>query len=154
MVSYNNLNIGYDTTFELNEFNEPRIRSEIEVIKDVLLFILFSKPGQYPSLPTIGIDIQSLLFSFYDEIKEDDLEYKISEQCKAMGLYFNDGTIQIKKTKYRGNPSLMISIEGAEKYPDGYMKDHINIADRYLIGITFDELDRMVYNINTEGGNN
>ena len=34
---YNNLTVGYDTTFELNEFNEPRLRSEIEVIKDVFL---------------------------------------------------------------------------------------------------------------------
>ena len=70
-----------------------------------------------------------------------------------MGVFLNDGTVQIKKTKYRGNPSLMISIEGTESYPDGYMKDHINVADRYLIGITFDELNRMIYNINVEGGN-
>ena len=146
------LNIGYDTTFELNEFNEPRIRSEIEVVKDVILFILFAKPGQYPSLPHIGLDIQSMLYSFYDELDESNLKFKISEQCKAMGLYLNDGTIQIKKTKYRGHPSLMISIDGTETYPKYYMKDKIDVSNRYLIGITFDELNKMIYNINSEGG--
>ena len=152
-TNYTDLGVGYDTTFELNEFNEPRIRSEIELIKDVILFILFAKPGQYPSLPQIGLDIQSRLYSFYDELKESDLIFEITEQCKVLGIFFNNGTIQIKKIKYRKQPSLLISIEGKETYPDGYMKDHINNSDRYLIGITFDELNNMIYNINREGGN-
>ena len=46
--------IGYDGTFELNEFNEPKLASEIEVVKNIILTVLFFKPGQYPSLPTIG----------------------------------------------------------------------------------------------------
>lgn len=152
MANSNNLNIGYDTTFELNEFNEPRIRSEVETIKDVILFILFSKPGCYPSIPYIGLDIQSKLYSFYDELNESDLKYQITEQCKALGVYLSDGTIEIKKTKYRGHPSLMINIEGKESYPPGYLKDHISNSNRYLIGITFDELNKMIYNINSEGG--
>ena len=144
--------IGFDTTFELNEFNEPRIRSEVEVIKDVILFILFSKPGQYPSIPYIGLDIQSLLYSFYDELDIDDLKYKINNQCQAMGLYLNDGTVDIRKTIYRNHPSLLISINGTETYPDGYMKDKVDISNQYLIGITFNELNQMIYNINTERG--
>lgn len=151
MNNSSNPTIGYDTTFELNEFNEPRIRSEIETIKDIILFILFSKPGQYPSLPEIGLDIQSMLYSFYDEINESDLKHKINEQCNAMGVYLSNGTVDIKKTIYRGNPSLMIYIEGSEIYPDGYMRDHINNTNKYLIGITFDDLNKMIYNINTEG---
>lgn len=147
----NEPNIGYDTTFELNEFNEPRLRSEIELIKNTILFILFAKPGQYPSLPHIGLDIQSMLYSFYDEINESDLKYKIKEQCNAMGVYLNDGTVDIRKTKYRGRPSLLINIQGTESYPDGYLKDHINESNNYLIGITFDELDKMIYNINNGG---
>jgi len=147
-----NTTIGFDTTFELNEFNEPRIRSELETIKDIVLFILFSKPGQYPSLPQIGLDIQSILYSFYDELDEDDLKYKIKEQCQAMGVFLSDGTIDLRKTKYRSHPSLLISIQGREVYPDGYLKDHINNVNTYLIGITFDELDRMIYNVNAKGG--
>lgn len=154
MNNYQNLSIGYDTTFELNEFNEPRIRSEIETVKDVILFILFSKPGQYPSLPAIGLDIQSMLYSYYDEIDENDLKYKIENQCKAMGVYLGNGTVDIIKTKYKGQPSLLISINGTEIYPSGYMKDDIDISNRYLIGITFDDLNRMIYNINSERGDN
>ena len=42
--------IGADLTFELDQYNEPRLKSEGEMIKDIILYVLFSKPGQYPSL--------------------------------------------------------------------------------------------------------
>lgn len=141
--------VGYETTFELNEFNQPRIRSELETVKDVILFILFTKPGQYPSLPTIGLDLQGMLYSYYDDLDVNDLERQIISQCEALGTYFNKGNIQIKKTKYRNQPSLMIHIEGTETFPTGYMKDYITESkNQYLIGITYDELNRMIYNIN------
>lgn len=143
--------IGYDTTFELNEFGQPKIQSEIELIKNIILFVLFSKPGQYPSLPHIGLDIQSQLYSFYDELDVEDLKVQLSGQCEILGAYFSQGTIDVKKTKYKNQPSLLIHIEGSETYPDGYMRDSIGTVNRYLIGITFDELNKMIYNISAEG---
>lgn len=147
-LKYNEL--GYDTTFELNDFKQPRIRSEVELIKNTILFVLFAKPGQYPSLPTIGLDIQNRLYSFYDEIKEEDLQLQIIEQCEALGVYFDKGNVAIRKTIYNKQPSLLIHIEGTESYPDDYMNDSANKSNRYLIGITYDEMKRMVYNINSD----
>jgi hypothetical protein len=143
-----NVSIGYDGTFELNEFKEPKLSSEIEVVKNALLTILFSKPGQYPSLPTIGLDIQNMLYSFYDEIDVDKLKQQILDQCSALGAYFSDGSIGIKKMIYQNKPSLLIYIQGDESYPSGYKRDSINSVNTYLVGITFDELNKMVYNIN------
>ena len=150
MNNISDMDIGYDATFELNAFNEPKIRSELGTVKDVVLFILFAKPGQYPSLPHIGLDIESMLYSFYDEIQETDLKRKIIDQCEAVGVYFSDGTVDIKKVIYQGKPSIIINIEGTETYPSNYNKD--SNSDRYLIGITFNELNKMIYNINHEGG--
>lgn len=150
-MAFNNpSNIGYDLTFDLNEFDQPKIRSEIETIKNVMLYILFSKPGQYPSLPNIGLDIQSILYSFYDELDPEELKLKLTEQCSILGYYIRRGSIDIRKTMFRKKPSLLIHIEGTETYPDGYMKDLYNNSDRYLIGITFDEMNNMIYNIGKE----
>lgn len=146
------LGIGYDTTFELSEFNEPRLKSEIEVIKDALLFVLFAKPGNYPSLPLIGLDIPNMLYSFYDEINCDELKNRIIEQCAMLGEFIADGTIVIRKTIYKSQPSLLININGQEQYPDGYLSDDIGTVSRYLIGITYDEFQNLIYNINTQGG--
>jgi|GEM_PF-3200649 len=142
--------VGYDTTFELNKFNEPRIRSEIETIKDVLLFVLFSKPGSYPSIPQIGLDIETKLYSFYDEINEDDLKSQITEQCAMLGTYMSAGTLDIRKTIYNHQPSLMIHIEGKEQYPVGYKSDKLAYSNRYLIGITYDEMNEMIYNVTAQ----
>ncbi len=150
-MSFNNpANIGYDLTFELNEFNQPRITSEIETIKNVLLYVLFSKPGQYPSLPNIGLDIQSVLYSFYDKLDTEELKKELENQCSALGFHIRTGSIGIMKTIYRKKPSLLIHIEGSETFPDGYMKDSYSTFDRYLIGITFNESNEMIYNINGE----
>lgn len=148
-ANYCETGIGCDTTFELNEFNEPRIRGEMETLKDALLFILFSKPGSYPSIPEIGLDIETYLYSFYDEIDEEELKNQITEQCELLGAYISGGTIQVKKTKYRNKPSLLIHIEGTESFPDAYKHDDISDNDKYLIGITYDGLNNMTYNVNS-----
>lgn len=150
-MAFNNpANIGYDLTFELNEFNQPKIRSEIETIKNVILYILFSKPGQYPSLPTIGLDIQTLLFTFYDKLDTSEIKEKLEQQCSALGYYIRTGSVGIRKTMYRGHPSLLIHIEGSETYPDGYMKDSVDNSDRYLIGITFNDMNDLQLSVGRE----
>ena len=102
--------VGYDAAFGLNEFQQPKIMSEIEVVKNVFLTVLFGKRGQYPSLPMIGMDLGSRLYSQYDEIDCSNLSDEITEQCSALGVYLHANAIQIRKEKYRGQPSLLIQI--------------------------------------------
>lgn len=136
---------GYDGSFELDRFGNPRVVSDIEMMKNVVMFILFSKPGQYPSLPDIGMDIESLLYSFFDEIDEADLRNKIVAQCTALGWYFERGNINVRKVMYHNKPSLMIHIEGTEELPDDVASS--NALERYQIGITFDDLNQLIYNV-------
>jgi hypothetical protein len=146
-----NLNkLGYDLTFELNKFSQPRIASEIEMIKNIVLYVLLSKPGQYPSLPNIGLDIESMLYTDYENLNVEELKKAIHNQCTALGTFFNDNTIQIQKTIYKDKPSLLINIDGRDLVPsDGvYLTDSNNNNDVYMIGITFDQLDQLIYSIN------
>ena len=140
--------LGYDATFELNEFGEPKLCSEVELLKNVILFILFTTPGQYPSLPTIGMDIENLLYSFYDELDTDKIKNQIIEQCDALGMFFQNSTISVKKLVYKKQPSLLIHIEGRVSYPPSYHKDKVDDVEKYMVGITFDEMNRLLYNIN------
>lgn len=149
-ANYAITSVGFDTTFELNEFNEPRIRSELEVIKDTLLFVLFSKPGQYPSLPMIGLDIGSNLYEFYDELDVDTLKSQITDQCSMLGSYINGGSVLVQKLIYKGKPSLIIHIEGTEYFPPSYKRDNIGNSTKYMIGITYNELNQAIYNVNKQ----
>ena len=123
------------------------VRSELETVKNILLFILFTKPGQYPSLPTLGYDIGSKLYSFYDDIREDDIIEDVCSQCEALRPYFNNGQIALKKDKYNDQPSMLISISGSESFPAGYRNASRNNNSRYMIGITYDDLHKMIYDV-------
>lgn len=144
--------LGYDAEFTLNEFNQPKLTSEIELKKNVLIFVLFSRKGQYPSLPLIGMNIEEELYSHYDEIDVGNLQNEIINQCSALGVSFQTGEIQIKKQMYRNQPSLLIGVYGRESYPEGYMRDSINQGDSYLIGITYDDMKQMIYDVGIMGG--
>jgi hypothetical protein len=150
MLDSNIFKLGFDASFALNDFGKPRILSEATLIKNVVLFVLFAKAGQYPSIPNIGLDIQNLLYSYFDEIDNNDLRDKIISQCNALGAYFDSGNINVRKIIYRNKPSLMIHVEGTESYPTGYGTN--NNSGKYQIGITFDELNQMIYNVSNGTG--
>ena len=141
--------MGYDLTFGANDFNEPKLSSEVETVRNVLMFVLFAKPGQYPSLPDIGIDIESYLYSFYDELDVEDLKQQIIAQCASLGKYISNNTIAIKKDKYYGQPSLFINVNGTAAYPDGYKWNRNEASPGFQIGITIDENKELQSYINS-----
>jgi hypothetical protein len=150
MVNNLSNDIGYDCTFEMDEFNRPRLREEAELVKNTVLTILFMRPGQYPSLPYLGLNIRDKLYSFYDELDETALARELTEQCQALSSYIQQGDIMIKKMIYRDMPSLIIYVSTAST--DGsvisYTNKSQNKATSFYIGISVDELNKLLYNIN------
>lgn len=139
--------VGYDASLSLNEFGQPKLMSEIEVVKNAVLTAMFSRRGQYPSLPMIGMDIGSRLYSLYSEVDCDELKDELIQQCSALGVYLQSNVVQIRKQLYRGQPSLLIQIAGQQSYPAGYMRDTVSKTNGYRIGITYDDLNQMIYSL-------
>lgn len=139
--------IGYDAAFGLNEFGQPRLMSEIEVVKTVLMVVLLGNKGMIPSLPWIGMNIDDRLYNFYDDIDPESLKSEIVQQCAALGVYFQNESIQITKMRFRDQPSMYITIRGRESYPDGYMRDSVSNIHVYQIGITYDQLKKLLVDI-------
>ena len=65
-----------------------------------------------------------------------------------MHQYFTNSAVQVKKLLYKGKPFLMIQINGTESYPSDYLHDNMGVSDQYNIGLTFDEMNNLVYSIN------
>ena len=55
-------------TFNVNDFNEPKVLSPTESYITDVLMILFGRPGFYPSIPSLGMYIQDYLYSFPVEL--------------------------------------------------------------------------------------
>ena len=140
--------IGYDLTHEINEFSQPKILSDIETVKNVLMFILFAERGQYPSLPHIGMNLKYILYEFYDDIDTDALREDIIVQCRALDVYFSSGDIQIQKLKYNNAPSILIYVGGAGNYPRSYKVDNTSTTNQFMIGVTYDQFKNILVSIN------
>lgn len=137
------LSSGLDTSFSLNKFSAPKLITADELAKNIIFFILFSKPGAYPSLPMIGMNIQQYLYNFYDEIDVDLIKNKLVEQCSFLEEYFSANNITITKSIKDNKPSLDIQINYSP------MKDDTKLKN-YHIGITYDELNQMIYTLEDE----
>ena len=57
-----------DPAYGVNDFNETKVLSESQTLINNILMILFGKPGFYPSIPWLGMDIYQYLYSFEDGI--------------------------------------------------------------------------------------
>ena len=57
-----------DPAFGKNAFNSPKYYNETQTAANNILTILFGRPGFYPSIPDLGMDITTLLYIAVDFI--------------------------------------------------------------------------------------
>lgn len=122
--------------FGVNNFNEPKIITGNNVLAMTILLILFGKPGCYPSLPSLGMNIQQYLYSMYDEINVDAIKATLVTQCSMLSNAINTDVIEVFKTINNGNPLLVIKI------PIVSSSD----TDTLVLGVTTNDNDSVVYN--------
>ena len=127
---------GLEPGFGINSFNRAKYKNESETIANAFLNLLFGKPGYFPSMPNLGLDIQSKLYSFWDELDTDVLKASIVSQCSAFKEYINNNSLDIIKSSYNNQPLLLIVIPV-----------EVNMSKSNLvIGITMDDSNSIVYN--------
>lgn len=130
--------IGIDVTFGLDNFDKPKTINQLEMIKNIILFILFSKKGQIPSIPTIGMDIGNLLYQHYDDIDINLIKEELITQCSILSNFLNNSTVDIEKTIDNGKPVIKVKL--MYQYDEELSKK----TQKYQLGITYDELTKMI----------
>lgn len=96
--------------FGVDDFNKSKIQTQSETIAHDILTLLFGRPGFFPSEPELGMDIGSLLYSFFDEINIEALKAKLIYQCSKYSSYIVNGEIDIRKTYHNSKPLLLFII--------------------------------------------
>lgn len=127
---------GLEPSFGVNSFNQAMYKNETETVANGILNLLFGKPGYFPSMPDLGINIQSLLYSFWDEINTTTLKAQIAAQCGEFKSYIKDGSLDVIKSSYNNKPLLIIVIPVQIK----------TIKQNLAIGITQTETGDIKYN--------
>jgi hypothetical protein len=98
--------INLNPTFGVNDYDRPKVLSTMESYVTDILMILFGKPGFYPSIPSLGMDIGSLLYKFEDEVSAEELKTELENQCHEFSKEIDTGNMDVVTTTYKNH--LMI----------------------------------------------
>lgn len=127
---------GVDPSFGVNSFNQAKYKNETETIANSIINLLFGKPGYFPSMPNLGINIQKTMYMFWDEIDPVALKGEIAVQCSAFTDYIVDESLDVIKSSYNDQPLLLVVIPVQIK----------NSNKNLTIAITQDENGNTQYN--------
>lgn len=102
--------ISKEIGMDIDDFNQQKVLNSKESIVQIILNILFMKPGCIPSLPHIGIDVNQYIYAREGEVDASDLKSKLSSQCNDLLPYLITGDIVVKFTDYKNVNILLIGI--------------------------------------------
>ena len=128
--------LGYDAVLDVDEFTKPKVISTFQMCVNAILTLLFMKPGQYPSIPELGINIESYLFEYADDPSiPREIKTKLEDQCNVISMV--GITVDCMFDKLDGHPALVIQIEGDEQLATGSQ------SNKVVIGISYDKLNKL-----------
>lgn len=96
--------------FHLDDFNEQKIYVGALAQAHKIKNLLFMRPGDFPSLPEMGINIQSYRYHALDNILSGKLKEAISDQLTSYVTDVPVENIDISATKYNGFYFLILKI--------------------------------------------
>lgn len=124
-----------DPVYGVNNFNQTKVLSESETLINNILMILFGKPGFYPSIPSLGMDIEGYLYMFEDEIDANQIKAKLATQCREFLPNIQDGSMDVYTTTYNGHSMLIFELP--------ILID--NVTTMLALGVTVNDKGEMVY---------
>lgn len=124
-----------DPVYGLNSFKKGKVLNESETLVKNIMTVLLGKPGFYPSLPTLGMNIGEKLYLFEDEINPEEIKNVLASQCKDFIPYIKSGDIDVGVTTYKGRTMLLFSL------PVIIQEKKVSIS----LGITLNEKGQIVY---------
>ena len=96
--------------FSLDAFNNQKVYVGAMAYAYKIRNLLFMRPGDMPSIPEAGLNIQSIRFQDIDVLAAGDLREKLSTQITAYVFDITTDDISISVNKYNNQYYLIITI--------------------------------------------
>lgn len=129
--------LGYDVLMDTDSTYKPKVISTFEMCVNAILTLLYMKPGQYPSIPELGIDIESYLHEYADDPNiPSEIKNKLTDQCNRIEVTGIQIDCYIDQTD-DGTNALVVKVTGNDRL--GYGSQSGNV----IIGISYDKLNRL-----------
>lgn len=129
--------LGYDVLLDTDFVYKPKVISSFEMCVNIILTLLMMKPGQYPSIPELGIDIESYLHEYSDDPNIPVLiKDKLADQCNLLSVAGVTVDVYFDKTS-EGIDALVVEVSGTERATYG------TNGKRVIIGISYNKLKEL-----------
>ena len=129
--------LGYDVLFDTDSMYKPKMISTFQLCINTIITLLLMQPGQYPSIPELGIDIESYLHEYSDDPSILlEIKNKLSDQCNRLDIVGITIDCYFDRTS-DGCDVMCIEVTGTEQLAYG------SESNRVIVGITKDKLDRL-----------
>lgn len=97
--------------FGINDVGKANVKDVVKSIADDILTLLVMRPGDIPSMPHLGVDIERYIYELNETIRENDLKDIIFNQCNDLFGILLLGNIQIIDQNHEdGTSTLLIYI--------------------------------------------
>ena len=100
----------YEPVLDLDDFNKPKVLKGWEGIVFSVITVLFGKPGFYPSIPELGLNIQRYRNTLTDAVNPDELKASLIYQCSKIGSELEANGLEIYKSHQGTRDFIVISI--------------------------------------------
>ena len=99
-----------DVGFGKDGFQRMKVYTEAESVARYILEILLTRPGNYPGLPHIGLNVRQYLYHNLTELNPDDLKEKIYNQCNGLMPNILSDDLYVGTVEYNGYTFLLIRV--------------------------------------------
>ena len=113
-----------EPVFGQDAFKRPKVLKGWEALAQSLITVIFGKPGCYPSIPELGMEIQKYAYKREDEIDTDAIKVELALQCEALYPGIESGDIQVEKRSINGDCVLFIIVP----IPNGSSEDDVVVS--------------------------
>lgn len=93
----------------INVFNKPMEYQGKTAWFQLILNLMFLRPGTYPSIPVMGIGIQDYEYEYLDDAK-DNIQTAIQDQVKTFLPDIPLDNVDIQSIEYNGKTIMLIAI--------------------------------------------
>ena len=99
-----------DPQFGVDNYNREKVLNESQTIVANILTLLFGRPGFYPSIPHLGLNIQQYFYMFEDDFDVNYLKAQLASQCRDFIDVITNGEFDIIKSHYNDQPLIVFVI--------------------------------------------
>lgn len=128
--------LNYDVLLDVDSTYKPKVISTFDLCVNTIITLLMMKPGQYPSIPELGIDIEQYLHEYADDPSiPATIVSKLHDQCNRLQTVIGLDIECFIERLSNGLNALVVQVTGNDRISYG------NESHKVLIGISYNKLN-------------